>query len=69
MSDEPTSSHAVASYDDDFSNTAASAARPSERRKQMRDGFNRVRVLLLDDLIRNLDILVYAQLSALYYLE
>jgi hypothetical protein len=31
--------------------------------------FNKKRVHLLDDLIYNLDLLVYAQLSAIYYME
>ena len=40
-----------------------------ERRKSNREMFNKKRVQLLDDLIYNLDLLVYAQLSAIYYME
>lgn len=45
------------------------AAHLTDHRKRLRDLFNRKRVDLLDDLIRNLDILVYAELSIIYYME
>jgi hypothetical protein len=48
---------------------APTAAQVEERRKYNRDMFNKKRVHLLDDLIYNLDLLVYAQLSAIYYME
>jgi hypothetical protein len=48
---------------------APTAAQAEERRKYNRDMFNKKRVHLLDDLIYNLDLLVYAQLSAIYYME
>jgi hypothetical protein len=48
---------------------APTAVQIEERRKNNRDMFNKKRVHLLDDLIYNLDLLVYAQLSAIYYME
>jgi hypothetical protein len=48
---------------------APTTAQIEERRKYNRDMFNKKRVHLLDDLIHNLDLLVYAQLSAIYYME
>lgn len=48
---------------------APTAAQVEERRKNNRDMFNKKRVHLLDDLIYNMDLLVYAQLSAIYYME
>ena len=39
------------------------------RRKQNRQMFNKKRGELLDDFLRNLDILVYAELSAIYYMD
>ena len=45
------------------------AAQIEKRRKENRDTFNRKRGQLLDDLIYNMDVLVYAQLSAIYYME
>lgn len=45
------------------------AAELSERRKKNRQMFNKKRGELLDDLLRSLDILVYAELSAIYYME
>jgi len=48
---------------------APTAAQMEERRKNNRDMFNKKRVQLLDDLIYNLDLLVYSQLSAIYYME
>jgi len=48
---------------------APTAAQIEKRRKENRDIFNRKRGQLLDDLIYNMDVLVYAQLSAIYYME
>ena len=48
---------------------APTAAQVEERRNNNRDMFNKKRVHLLDDIIYNLDLLVYAQLSATYYME
>ena len=48
---------------------APTAAQIEKRRKENRDTFNRKRGQLLDDLIYNLDVQVYAQLSAIYYME
>lgn len=44
-------------------------AQLAERRKHNREQFNRKRGQLLDDLIHNLDVLIYAELSAIYYLD
>ncbi|PGH23883.1 hypothetical protein AJ80_02132 [Polytolypa hystricis UAMH7299] len=47
--------------------SAPSAAQPEERhRKQI---YTRGRIVLLDKLLRDLDIIIYSQLSAIYYLE
>lgn len=53
----------------DPSEPAPTAAELAERRKKNRQLFNRKRGDLLDDLLRNLDILIYAELSTLYYME
>lgn len=81
MNDEPASSAAAASSSrvandlptgealSDNNDEVPSAAKIAERRKKNREMFNRKRGQLLDDLLYNLDILVYAQLSAIYYME
>ena len=75
MSDEPSSSAAAASNGIGASNHAPEqdvpleAAQLAEKRKKNRQLFNRKRGELLDDLTQNLDILVYAELSAVYYME
>ncbi|KAI6836282.1 hypothetical protein KC340_g4750 [Hortaea werneckii] len=71
MNDEASSSvgathHHHASPDEARPLTAAELA---ERRKKNRQTFNRKRGDLLEDLLRSVDILVYAQLSAIYYLD
>lgn len=48
---------------------APTAAELAERRKKNRQTFNRKRGDLLDDLLRNLDLIIYAELSAIYYME
>jgi len=40
-----------------------------ERRQRNRRLFNKKREAFLGDLMRNVDILVYAELSAVYYME
>lgn len=40
-----------------------------ERRRKNRSMFNKKRGELLDDLLRSLDILIYAELSTVYYME
>ncbi|KAK3675707.1 hypothetical protein LTR78_004348 [Recurvomyces mirabilis] len=73
MSDEPSSS--AAAYTSDISTNGPSteavptAAQLAERKKNNRQLFNRKRGDLLDDVLRNLDILVYAELSAIYYMD
>lgn len=63
------SSRAVNSSLHDAQDGAPTAAQIEKRRKENREMFNKKRGQLLDDLIYNLDILVYAQLSAIYYME
>ncbi|KAF2482363.1 hypothetical protein BDY17DRAFT_324650 [Neohortaea acidophila] len=48
---------------------APTAAELAERRKKNRQTFNRKRGDLLDDLLRNLDLIIYAELSAIYYMD
>lgn len=55
--------------DVDIQDVLYSAARVAARRKKNREMFNRKRVELLDDLILNLDMLIYAELSTIYYME
>ena len=72
MNDEPSSSSSGAhgNHDLDLPQEAApTAAELAERRKKNRQMFNRKRGDLLDDLLRNLDILVYAELSTIYYMD
>jgi hypothetical protein len=63
------SSRAFTPATNDTQDGAPTAAQLEKRRKENRDMFNKKRGQLLDDLIYNLDILVYAQLSAIYYME
>lgn len=69
--DAASSSQPVPSHIDEggVQDVLPSAAGVEERRNRNRQMFNRKRVELLDDLIRNLDILVYAELSTIYYME
>lgn len=77
MNDEASSAAAASSSrvafdiapDSTLRDEAPTAAQIEERRRNNRDMFNKKRVQLLDDLIYNLDLLVYAQLSAIYYME
>lgn len=50
-------------------NVEAAAIDIAARKRQNREAFNRKRGELLDDVLRNLDLLVYAELSAIYYME
>jgi len=76
MSDEPepstvtgsTNANASASSDNvEARRRHETAAR--ERRQRNRRLFNKKREAFLGDLMRNVDILVYAELSAVYYME
>lgn len=74
MSDEASSSAAAYPPTDDATHdrhqhAPPTAIRLAERRKKNRQLFNRKRSELLDVEIRNWDILVYAELSAIYYME
>lgn len=77
MNDEPSSSASAAAYPSDdteqdglaLPGKAPTPAEMAQRRKKNRENFNRRRVELLDDLLRSIDILVYAELSAVYYME
>jgi len=76
MNHEPptaSSSSAVPHYDttDNVAHTPSpsTAAEIAERRKKDRELFNRKRGDLLEDLLRNIDLLVYAELMVGYYME
>ncbi|KAK0343204.1 hypothetical protein LTR91_022614 [Friedmanniomyces endolithicus] len=74
MSDEASSSAAAAHPFDDIQDgrphdalpTAADLAKKRTRNRQL---FNKKRGELLDDLLRSVDILVYAELSTIYYMD
>lgn len=75
MNDEPASSASTATplappnHTEDGASIPSTAAEVAERRKKNRENFNRRRGDLLDDLLKNLDMLVYAELSTIYYME
>lgn len=74
MNDEPSSSAPPPSssyqrHDAPHPPELPTAAEVAEKRKKNRDIFNKKRGDLLDDLLRNLDILIYAELSTIYYME
>lgn len=48
---------------------APTTAELAERRKKSRQIFNRKRGERLDDLLANFDMLIYAELSVIYYME
>lgn len=71
MNDEPSasaSSSRIASTHNE-QDVPPTASQLAERRKHNRSQFTRKRSQLLDDLIHNLDVLIYAELSAIYYLD
>ncbi|KAF7195247.1 DSC E3 ubiquitin ligase complex subunit 4 [Pseudocercospora fuligena] len=74
MNHEPSASASTAAPSDSRDDTTIkerplTAKEIAERRKKNRDNFNRKRGALLDDLLRQLDILVFAELSAIYYMD
>ncbi|KAK4550177.1 hypothetical protein LTR36_003144 [Oleoguttula mirabilis] len=73
MSDEASSSAAAEpgdnANDERHHPEAPGAAQLAERKKKNRQMFNRKRGELLDVELRNVDILVYAELSAIYYMD
>lgn len=71
MSDEPTASAEAHSSERprNGSARAKAALAVQERRRKNRSMFNKKRGELLDDLLRSLDILIYAELSTVYYME
>ncbi|KAK5696766.1 hypothetical protein LTR97_008070 [Elasticomyces elasticus] len=74
MSDEASSSAAAADPSNDGGLERAhdappTAAEQAKKRKKNRQMFNKKRGELLDDVLHNLDILVYAELSAIYYMD
>lgn len=75
MSDEASSSAAAASdpstlaNDEQRQDAPPTAAQLAERRKKNKQRFNSKRGELLDDLLRNLDMIIYAELSTIYYME
>lgn len=48
---------------------APTAAELAQRRKKNRQMFNRKRGDLLDNLLRDVDMLIYVELSVIYYME
>lgn len=69
MNDEPSASSSRIASTHNEQDVPPTAAQLAERRKHNRQQFNRKRSQLLDDLIHNLDLLIYAELSAIYYLD
>lgn len=70
MSDEPFASSAPTTHAADGDNNGtAQRASPQARRERNRRAFNKKRETFLADLMRNVDILVYAELSTIYYME
>ena len=73
MNDVASSSAAEASHlrngDQTEEEAAPTVAELAERRKKSRLLFNRKRGERLDDLLANLDMLIYAELSVIYYME
>ncbi|EME38321.1 hypothetical protein DOTSEDRAFT_75767 [Dothistroma septosporum NZE10] len=61
----PSGSH----HDDTAQHEVLTPAQIVARRKKNRENFNKRRGELLDDLSRNIDLLVYAELSAIYYMD
>ncbi|KAF2717410.1 DUF1746-domain-containing protein [Polychaeton citri CBS 116435] len=72
MNDEPSSSSnstATPYYNHNNDSARLSPAQIAEQRKKNGKLFNRKRSDLLEDLIRNVDILIFAELSTLYYMD
>ncbi|KAF2217421.1 hypothetical protein CERZMDRAFT_92072 [Cercospora zeae-maydis SCOH1-5] len=76
MNDAPSSSAAQPPTDTgleqdglDDDNTPLTAKELAKRRRKDRENFQRKRAEMLDDLLRNLDILIYAELSTIYYMD
>ena len=72
MNDEASSSDRAGPsghHDTNIEDVAHTPAQITARRKKNRENFNKRRGELLDDLLRNIDLLVYAELSAIYYME
>lgn len=72
MNDEASSSAAAApstSRRHGDGEPAQTTSELAERRKKSRQLFNRKRGERLDDLLANLDMLIYAELSVIYYME
>ncbi|KAK4499619.1 hypothetical protein PRZ48_010137 [Zasmidium cellare] len=71
MNDEPSSSAQPAAQpqDDAPPDALPTAKQLQERRKKNRENFNKRRGELLDDLIKSVDLLVYAELSTIYYMD
>ena len=53
----------------DHSERMPTRAEIAERRKKNRQMFNQKRGLSLDQLMKDLDMLIYAELSVVYYME
>ena len=69
MSDEPSASTARQGINADRRNDLPNRGTIEDRRKRNRRLFNKKREAFLADLMRTIDILVYAELSTIYYME
>lgn len=76
MNDAPSSSAAPPATDADLEQDGLdddtrplTAKELAKKRRKDRENFQRKRADLLDDLLRNLDILIYAELSTIYYMD
>lgn len=69
MSDEPSASTARQAADHGQPNEPSAALAIQKKRERNRRAFNKKRESLLADLMRGVDILVYAELSIIYHME
>lgn len=72
MNDEPSSSDRAGpsgNHDTTVEDGVPTPAQIAARKKKNRENFSVRKGELLDGLLRNIDLLVYAELSAIYYME
>ena len=69
MSDEPSSSTARPHTTTAGDGTSSTSSALRERRQRNRKLFNKKREAFLADLMRNVDILIYAELTTVYHME
>jgi len=68
-SDHSSSSHGPTSSSNDEASRAAAVGTPEAIREEKKRAQRDQKTAMLDHLVRNIDITIYAQLSALYYME